>query len=422
MTETDVQAAKPEEPKAEVENSENENSPALSASEAAIIRQLEYYFGDANLAKDKFMKDQITKDEGWVPLDVLLTFKRLKSLSEDKKVIVDAISKSEEGLIEVSEDREKLRRHPERPLPEMNEETRKEIYTRTVYVKGFAAQDGTKMDELVEFFQPYEKVVNIVMRRYFDKPTKKYLFKGSVFVTFATVEQCETFLKEKLAYKGKDLICKMQNDYFAAKQEEEKERKQKVEERKRKKEEAKTAATSHLPTGASVSFEGTGADTTRESIKEQILTVDDTLAVAFIDYQKGDKAGHVRFTEADAGKRFVGKLTENKLKIDENEVTFEVLEGDKESEYLKKVVQDQQARRKGGNAKGKGGRGNRGNNNRHHGGGHNKRQRDNGNDGGDDEPPVKKTDTAAAVKEEGAKEKPATEEKSSPAKSEVKAE
>lgn len=122
MTETDVQVAKPEEPKAEGENNENENSPALTASEAAIIRQLEYYFGDANLAKDKFMKDQISKDEGWVPLDVLLTFKRLKSLSDDKKVIVDAISKSEEGLVEVSEDREKLRRHPERPLPEMNEE------------------------------------------------------------------------------------------------------------------------------------------------------------------------------------------------------------------------------------------------------------------------------------------------------------
>uniref|UniRef100_A0AAG5DM31 Lupus La protein n=1 Tax=Anopheles atroparvus TaxID=41427 RepID=A0AAG5DM31_ANOAO len=426
MTETDVQAVKPEETKAEGENNENGNT-AVSTSEAAIIRQLEYYFGDANLAKDKFLKDQITKDDGWVPLDVLLTFKRLKTLSEDKKVIVDAISKSEEGLVEVSEDREKLRRHPERPLPELNEETRKEIYTRTVYVKGFAPQDGTKMDELVEFFQPHDKVVNIVMRRYFDKPTKKYLFKGSVFVTFAKVEQCEKFLQQKLTYKGKELICKMQNVYYEAKKVEEKERKEKIDERKRKKEEAKSAAAgasiSHLPTGASISFEGTSEDTTRESIKEKIRTVDDTLEVAFIDYQKGDKAGHFRFNQEDAGKRFIEKLTDNKLKIDENEVTFELLAGEKETEYLKKVVQDQLARRKGGNAKGKG-RGNRGNNNNrnHHGG--NKRKRDNGNEDGDDEPPVKKPETpASADAKEEAKEKPspAKEEKSAPPASEAKA-
>lgn len=403
MTETDVQAAVAEEPKEEVENNENETAP--TTTEAAIIRQVEYYFGDANLTKDKFLKNQIAKDDGWVPLDVLLTFKRLKALSEDKKVIVDAISKSDTGLVEVSEDQEKLRRHPERPLPEMNEEVRKEIYTRTVYVKGFAPQDGTKMDELVEFFQPYEKVVNIVMRRYFDKPSKKFLFKGSVFVTFATVEQCGKFLEHKLSYKGKNLICKMQNDYYEAKQVEEKERKQKIEERKRKKEESKVTATAHLPTGASVSFEGTGPETTRETIKETIQTVE-TLDIAFIDFQKGDKAGHVRFAQSDDGKRFVEKLTDNKLKIDENEVTFVLLEGEKESEYLQKVVQDQQARRKGG--KGKGGRGNnRGNNNRNHWG--NKRKRDGGNDDGDDEPPVKKGETVADVKSEPVKTEAKTE-------------
>ena len=90
MTETDVQAPAVEETKPE--GSEENAAATVSTTEAAIIRQLEYYFGDANLAKDKFMKDQIAKDEGWVPLDVLLTFKRLKSLSEDKKVIVDAFT------------------------------------------------------------------------------------------------------------------------------------------------------------------------------------------------------------------------------------------------------------------------------------------------------------------------------------------
>ncbi len=32
--------------------------------EAKIIRQVEYYFGDLNLTKDKFMQEEIQKDDG----------------------------------------------------------------------------------------------------------------------------------------------------------------------------------------------------------------------------------------------------------------------------------------------------------------------------------------------------------------------
>uniref|UniRef100_A0A182PMG2 Lupus La protein n=1 Tax=Anopheles epiroticus TaxID=199890 RepID=A0A182PMG2_9DIPT len=387
-TETDVQAATV--PETKPEGNEENVVPNVSATEAAIIRQLEYYFGDANLAKDKFMKDQIAKDEaGWVPLDVLLTFKRLKALSEDKKVIVDAIGKSDEGLIEVSEDREKLRRHPERPLPEMNEERRQEIYARTVYVKGFAPQNGTTMSELVEFFEPFEKVNNIVMRKYHDKPTKKYLFKGSVFVTFTTKEQCEQFLaKGPLKYKGKELICKMQNDYYEAKKIEIKERAEKIEERKRKKEEGNNALLAQLPTGACVFMEGLGKETTRESIKEAIRGIDETLEFAYIDYQKGDASGYVRFNKQDAGKQLLEKLTDKKLKIDDAEITAELLVEEKETEYLKKIAEEQ-AKRKG-NMKNKG-RGNRGGNNRNnHSGGNNKRKRDRNAEQDGEEPPVKK--------------------------------
>ena len=39
-----------------------DNQP--SALEQDIIRQVEYYFGDANLARDKFLQEQIGKDEG----------------------------------------------------------------------------------------------------------------------------------------------------------------------------------------------------------------------------------------------------------------------------------------------------------------------------------------------------------------------
>lgn len=74
----------------------------------------EYYFSDSNLRRDKFLSKQISDNEGgWVELAVLLTFKRLKSMSDDASVIVAAVQKSSAGLVEVSEDKLKLRRHPD---------------------------------------------------------------------------------------------------------------------------------------------------------------------------------------------------------------------------------------------------------------------------------------------------------------------
>ena len=38
-----------------------------------VIRQVEYYFGDSNLQRDKFLQDEIAKDpEGWVSLETML--------------------------------------------------------------------------------------------------------------------------------------------------------------------------------------------------------------------------------------------------------------------------------------------------------------------------------------------------------------
>ena len=42
-----------------------------------VIRQVEYYFGDSNMQRDKFLQDEVAKDaEGWVPLTTMLKVKR----------------------------------------------------------------------------------------------------------------------------------------------------------------------------------------------------------------------------------------------------------------------------------------------------------------------------------------------------------
>ena len=57
-----------------------------------IIRQLEFYFGDSNIVRDKFLLEEIQKnDEGWVPMEILLKFKRLASLSDHPLLVTGAL-------------------------------------------------------------------------------------------------------------------------------------------------------------------------------------------------------------------------------------------------------------------------------------------------------------------------------------------
>lgn len=337
-----------------VENVKQSESSTPSKNELDIIRQIEYYFGDANLARDKFLQGEIEKDEGWVPLTVLLTFKRLSQLSEDAKVIAAALQKSDEGLVEISADQTKMRRHPERPIPEQNEEHRKEVMSRTVYLKGFPAT--TEMSELIDFFLPFERTVNIVLRKYHDKPTKTYIFKGSVFVTFASKEQAATVLAADLKYKDTVLVKKTQEAYMEEKKEE-----RIVKDKKRGKNKKEEVAFA-LPKNAVLFLEGFAEATTRENIKTSLAEFGGD--IAFVDFSKGDKKGYVRYSAENIGKEVVAKLTDGKFKVDEAEITVRLVEGDEETEFLKKVIENMKSRRSNTNRGRRGGGGGRHFNNR----------------------------------------------------------
>ena len=121
--------------------------------EKKIIRQIEYYLGDVNMVRDKFLKNEITKDEGWIPLTVLTTFKRLQSLSTDFSTIVSALKKSVSGLLQIDESGGKIRRDPTRPVPGSQAELELALRNRTVFVKGFPKTAEVNIDKLIEFFE-----------------------------------------------------------------------------------------------------------------------------------------------------------------------------------------------------------------------------------------------------------------------------
>ncbi|XP_076446091.1 la-related protein 1B-like isoform X5 [Babylonia areolata] len=71
-----------------------------------LVKQLEYYFSDVNLARDVFLRRHMN-EEGWAPISLIATFNRMKTLTLDVQAIKEAIKKSKD--LEISEDEEKVR-------------------------------------------------------------------------------------------------------------------------------------------------------------------------------------------------------------------------------------------------------------------------------------------------------------------------
>ncbi|XP_076283757.1 la autoantigen-like [Lasioglossum baleicum] len=311
-----------------------------------IKNQVEFYFGDVNMQRDKFLIEQTKLDEGWVPMTIMFNFKMLASMSKDANVVLKALESSE--LIEVSEDKKKIRRSTKHPLPVYNEEYRKAQEARTVYVKGFPVND-TNIEKLKNFFNAYEPFENIIMRKYNDSD-KKLRFKGSIFIQFKTLEDAKAFMaREPMKYGDTELIKKWSVDYCAFKAKEKEDRKQKRSEQKAKKNDTgkekddvesgeENKKESSLPKGCVIHFSNVPEDCSREDIKERLGELQAN--IAFVDFKIGDKEGWVRLQGENTAKTVVDKMQDSKVLIHEKEVVCRILEGEEEDNYLAKAKVD----------------------------------------------------------------------------------
>lgn len=307
-----------------------------------IKKQVEFYFGDVNMQRDKFLIEQTKLDEGWIPMTIMLKFKMLASMSQDVNIILKALESSE--LVEISEDRKKIRRSVKHPLPLYNKEYRKAQEARTVYAKGFPLHDTT-MEKLTTFLSDYESFENVIMRKYLDKQ-KKMQFKGSIFIQFKTVEDAKAFMeRQSVKYEDIELIRKWSADYSADKAKEKEDRRQKRSEIKAKRNEAKERCNNgdeedsdkitRLPKGCIIHFSDVPNECSRENIKERLGQLGAN--IAFVDFKKGNTEGWVRMQGENAAKIVMDKMVENKITISGKDVTCRVLESDEEEIYLTKV-------------------------------------------------------------------------------------
>ena len=142
-----------------------------------IRQQIEFYFSDANLHKDRFLKKLIEQScEGYVDLGVLITFNKLKLLTTDLILVAKALSSS--SMLVLNKDRTEVKRIS----PVGNQ---KNVDDRTVYVEclpQFANHEWVK-----KIFSSCGNVVYVSLPKY--RTTGD--LKGFGFVEFETKDEAQ---------------------------------------------------------------------------------------------------------------------------------------------------------------------------------------------------------------------------------------
>ncbi|CAM6100496.1 unnamed protein product [Calypogeia fissa] len=121
---------------------------------AKIVKQVEFYFSDQNLPTDNYLMKFVKKDpDGFVPIPVVASFRKIKNLAKNHGVVAAALRNS--TFLVVSEDGKKVRRA--QPLPDVDLE---EVQSRTVVAENLPEDHSIESIE-----QLFSSVGNVKMVR-----------------------------------------------------------------------------------------------------------------------------------------------------------------------------------------------------------------------------------------------------------------
>ncbi|KAB0792205.1 hypothetical protein PPYR_14164 [Photinus pyralis] len=160
------------------ENSQKKGRHRKKQLYKSILQQMEFYFSDSNLAKERFLS-QLIQNDPYVDVSIFLQFNKIRKLTSSLEDVTKAISKSE--LIELSEDKTKVRRR----LPIKVKENVDEC---TIYVERLKS-DATH-EWLTAIFSEFGKVTYVSIPKYYHSN----IIKGFAFVEFETEESTNAAL------------------------------------------------------------------------------------------------------------------------------------------------------------------------------------------------------------------------------------
>ena len=302
-----------------------------------IQTQIEFYFGDANLRRDRYLRTRIEGNEqGFVKITDLLTFNRLKALTKDPQAVANAVKKS--SVLVISDNGEEIRRKVPLPRAEQPVEV-------SAFVSGLPF--NATIDEVIEAF----KTIPNVEPLFVSLRKESNAFNGEAFVEFANASQvqiCAEKAPTELKFRKTETLSQLKVIPLV---EWMKQHKTNMPPAKKDQQEgggasaaaATTTSMKEKPTevekGSLILVDGVDPECTREIIRECIDS-----KITFIDYERGQTSAIIRFaTTADATKAqdiLNSKPEDFKFKF----TGFRVMDDTETEAYAKKVDERKKAR------------------------------------------------------------------------------
>jgi lupus La protein len=329
-------------------NTRSDNLPQDHKEDMAssIGKQVEFYFSDSNLPRDKFLSQRIRESQdGWIDLALIASFNRIKRFDVDVTTLADAI-RNWSSMLEVSDDGQRVRRPT--PLPEFDEQRRRDMDARTIYAKGFPRDTETTLEEIEKVFSSLGGTVRSVRMRRF--PSTK-LFKGSVFVEFATEQDAQHVLSLRPPPQPNHVrqpLLLMTKQAYIEKKRQEREKRQSA--RQAKQLETQQAASDQqqqqqlveqkladqdYPKDCLIHFDQVTNETSREDLKAYLAKTG--AVVSYVDFSRGDTSGYLRLAAEGGARKAVDTLISSQETVNGVLPVLRVLEGDEERSYWKTI-------------------------------------------------------------------------------------
>lgn len=135
----------------------------------ALIRQLAFYFSDANLRRDRFLREKIVSaDEGFVPISVILPFNRLKLMGcSTPEEISSAVEAADPKFnLELSEKRDALRRSGNAEPPPLSfGGAGSDFEKRSVQLGGFPKGESITIEDVTALVERFGSVAFVRLQQ-----------------------------------------------------------------------------------------------------------------------------------------------------------------------------------------------------------------------------------------------------------------
>jgi len=289
--------------------------------QAALIKQLVFYFSDVNLRRDRFLREKIEDDpsgEGYVPLSLLLPFKRLQSIGcttvGEIAAAIEAAPK--DAGVELSTTKDSVRRTGGAPLPIVNIATAdglpSEQDRRTVQILGFPPSDANvTIEAIAELCSPFGQTGFVRLLR---KPSGP--FAGSAEVEFQSEESAKKAIAAEPppTWEGAGLTIKglmtyrsewnarkrqLDDDMFAG------------QESKRVRADGSSACSRVIERGLTLRLDGVPAGMTWKDVRDAVRIFG---GVSYVDVQAGSSecsslCAYVRMKDADGFAKLLSQVS-----------------------------------------------------------------------------------------------------------------